>query len=320
MIGKIYGTGSCAPEHYLDNDDLAKMVATSDEWIRERTGIVRRHIIQDETMVSMSAKAAMRALENSKVKPEEIDLIIVSTTSPESLFPSTACEVQREIGAAHAFCFDINAACTGFIYAYNTAQAYIAAGMCKTVLVIGVECLSNLVDWKDRGTCILFGDGAGAVVLKAEEGRLLAARCYSDGFKGDVLTCRSRHRRNWDAPERLAESVLHMNGQEVFRFAVKKVPEVIQEVLEQENLTIADIDYFILHQANMRIVEGVSKRLKIAAEKCPMNLQEYGNTSSASIPLLLDEINRKAMLKKGQKLVMAGFGAGLTWGATIVEW
>ncbi|MBU3874360.1 ketoacyl-ACP synthase III [Faecalicatena sp. AGMB00832] len=320
MIGKICGTGSYVPAHFLDNNDLSKMVDTNDEWIRERTGVVRRHIIEEETTVSMSVEAARRALENSDTAPEELDLILVSTFTSEVMLPCTACEVQKELGAVNATGFDLNAACTGFLFAYNTAQAYIASGVYKTILLIGAESLSNTVNWEDRGTCILFGDGAGAAVLKAEEGTFYQPVTHSDGSLGDALTCMSRHRKYRPAEEEDLDSYMHMNGQAVFKFAVRRVPEVIGEALEGTGFSVSDIDYFILHQANKRIVESVAKRLKAEIGKFPMNLQEYGNTSSASIPILLDEVNRKGMLKKGDKLVMAGFGAGLSWGAVCLEW
>lgn len=320
MIGRICGTGSYVPAHFLDNNDLAKIVDTNDEWIRERTGVVRRHIIEDETMVSMAVTASKRALENSGVAPEELDLILVSTFTSEVLLPCAACEVQREIGAVNATGFDLNAACTGFVFAYNTAQAYIASGMYRTVLVIGSESLSNMVNWEDRGTCILFGDGAGAVVLKAEEGTTYQPVTYSDGSKGSALTCMSRHRKGWVSGAEDLDSYMKMDGQAVFKFAVKQVPEVILEVLEKADIPLEDIDYFILHQANKRIIEAVAKRLKQDIDKFPMNLDEYGNTSSASIPILLDEMNREGLFQRGQKLVLAGFGAGLSWGAACLEW
>lgn len=320
MIGKICGTGSYVPAHFLDNNDLSKMVDTNDEWIRERTGVVRRHIIEEETTVSMSVEAARRALENSGTAPEELDLILVSTFTSEVMLPCTACEVQKELGAVNATGFDLNAACTGFLFAYNTAQAYIASGVYKTVLLIGAESLSNTVNWEDRGTCILFGDGAGAAVLKAEEGTFYQPSTHSDGSLGDALTCLSRHRKNRPEEGLDLDSYMHMNGQAVFKFAVRRVPEVIGEALEGTGFEVSDIDYFILHQANKRIVESVAKRLKADISKFPMNLQEYGNTSSASIPILLDEINRKGILKRGDKLVMAGFGAGLSWGAVCLVW
>ncbi len=327
MIGKICGTGSFVPAHILDNDDLCQMVETSDAWIRERTGVVRRHIIAEETTVSMAAEAARRALENGNIRAEEIDLLIVSTFTSEVLLPCAACEVQRELGAVNAVCFDLNAACTGFLFAYDTAQAYIAAGLCRTALLIGSESLSNMVNWKDRGTCILFGDGAGAAVLKAEAGELPSPVMHSDGEAGKALTLVSRHRKGWVEEQSTAEAVclhpeefIRMDGREVFRFAVRRVPEAIHELLDASEIKLEQIDYFVLHQANKRIVESVAKRLDVDIEKFPMNLQEYGNTSSASIPILLDEMNRDGRLKTGQTIVLAGFGAGLSWGAAVLEW
>ena len=307
MIGKICGTGAYVPPNVMDNNDLSKLVETSDEWIRERTGIVRRHIADGENTVSMAVKSAESALKNANISAEEIDFIIVSTISSNVILPCPACEVQKEIGAVNAVCFDLNAACSGFLFAYNTAQAYIASGIYRTGIVIGAECLSNLIDWKDRGTCILFGDGAGAVVVKAKEGTQPSIITHSDGEKGKALTCEQN-------------DFIHMDGQEVFKFAVKQVPKCICELLEANGLKKEEIHYFILHQANRRIVEAVAKRLKIEIEKFPMNLQEYGNTSSASIPILLDEMNQKGLLRKGMKIVIAGFGAGLSWGASLIEW
>lgn len=319
MTGVICGTGSYIPVHTMDNNDIAQLVETNDEWIRERTGVVRRHIIQEESTVSMAADAALKALEDGGISPEEVDLILVSTISSNVILPCAACEVQKAIGAVNATCFDLSAACTGFVFAYNTAAAYLAAGMYETVLVIGSESLSNLTNWKDRGTCILFGDGAGAAVVKAAEGKMYRAVTHSDGSRGDALTCISRHNKNWkEIP--IEDTYMQMDGQAVFKFAVKKVPEAIREVLEKNDIAAEDIDHFILHQANKRIVEAVAKRLGVPVDKFPMNLQEYGNTSSASIPILLDEMNRGGRLKKGQKIILAGFGAGLSWGASILEW
>lgn len=307
VTGRICGTGSYVPSKYIDNNELAKTVDTNDAWIRERTGIVKRHIIEEDTTVTMAAEAARRALEDAKMSPEEIELILVSTISSNVVLPCAACEVQKAIGAVNAVCFDLNAACTGFLFAYNTAQAYIAGGVCKKALIIGAESLSRIVDWTDRGTCILFGDGAGAAVLTAEEGSMISAIMHSDGNRGGALTCEPG-------------GYMKMDGQAVFKFAVKQVPQGIKELLEKTQLGVDDIDYFILHQANRRIVEAVAKRLNVEIDKFPMNLQEYGNTSSASIPILLDELNKKGMLKPGQKVVFAGFGAGLSWGASLLEW
>lgn len=319
MVGKIYGTGSYVPSHVMDNDDMAKIVETSDEWIRERTGIGRRHIIEDETTSYMSGQAALRAVEQSGIDPAEIDMVIVATSSSETIFPCAACEVQKTVGALGAVGYDLNAACTGFVLAFNSAQAYISAGIYRTILVVGAESMSNMLDWTDRSTCILFGDGAGAVLLRAEEGTPVHMAAHSDGVKGVALTELSRHRKGWEQEEN-KESYMHMDGQAVFKFAVRKVPEIIEEVLEQTDTTLEEIDYFILHQANRRIIEAVAKRLKTDLSKFPMNLEEYANTSAATVPILLDELNRKGMMKKGQKLMLAGFGAGLTWAACLIEW
>lgn len=315
MTGRICGTGSCVPVRILDNNELSGMVETSDEWIRERTGVTKRHIITGETTVSMAAEAARRALSDAGMEAERIELIITATISSNVILPCTACEVQREIGAVNAACFDINAACCGFLVAWQTAQAYIAAGIYRKILIIGSESLSKLTDWTDRGTCILFGDGAGAAVLEAEEGRGFQTILHSDGDKGGALTYSGKHWQEGPGDK----GFMKMDGREVFQFAVKRVPEVIRETLELNECKVEDMDYFIVHQANRRIIEAVAKRLKTDADKFPMNLQEYGNTSSASIPILLDELRRKGTLKKGDRILMAGFGAGLSWGAGILD-
>lgn len=323
MIGKIAGTGAYVPNRIMDNNDIAMLVETNDEWIRERTGVAKRRIAVEETTTSMAVEAAKDALEDAQMQPEEIDLLLVATLSSDVILPSTACEVQRQIGAVNATCFDLNAACTGFLFAYNTAQAYIASGMCNNALIIGAESLSDIIDWTDRGTCILFGDGAGAAVIKSSEGTIFPAVTHSDGELGKALSMKNRmHNPTKSFTEQTPEELdyVHMDGQAVFKFAVRKVPEVITEVLEKAQLTTEDIDCFVLHQANSRIVSSVAKRLKTDVEKFPMDLQEYGNTSSASIPILLDELNKNGRLKRGEKIILAGFGGGLSWGAAIVEW
>ncbi|MCI8318631.1 MAG: ketoacyl-ACP synthase III [Lachnospiraceae bacterium] len=318
MTGVIKGTGSYVPPNILTNEALSQMVETSDTWIRERTGVEARHITETETTVFMASQAAEAAILDAGILPEEIDLIVVATSSSNVIFPCTACEVQRAIGAVHAFCFDLNAACTGFLFAYNTVCSYLESGLCHCALVIGAESLSHLVDWQDRSTCILFGDGAGAAVICAQDGPRGASVLHSDGRLGDALTCETHHQSRWQ--ERTEMTHLRMNGRAVFQFAVKRVPEVIEEVLEKAELSRAEITYYILHQANQRIVESVAKRLGESLEKFPMNLSRYGNTSSASIPILLDELKKSGKLKKGQRLVLAGFGAGLSWGASVVTW
>lgn len=318
MSAVICGTGSYAPDYIMDNNRIAELVETSDDWIKERTGIRRRHIVKTETTTFMASVAAKRALENAGVESEEIELIIVATLSSELITPCSACEVQREIGAKNAACFDINAACSGFVIAYNMVDAFFAAGQYSTALIVAAESLSRLTDWTDRNTCILFGDGAGAAVLKNTSGRHYNSVTHSDGEKGWALTCKNRL-----VPEEgrfSREHYIDMNGQEIFKFAVRRVPELIREVLQKNKVEQEEIAWFVMHQANCRILEAVARHLGEPAIKFPMNLQRYGNTSSASIPLLLDEMNRKGMLKKGEKILMAGFGAGLTWSGNIVEW
>ena len=329
MTGVICGTGACVPDRILDNNEIAQFVDTSDQWIQERTGVIRRRIAQTETTASMAAEAGRQALEEAGIRPEEIDMILAATATPDHIFPCAACEIQERLQAVNAVCFDLNAACSGFLFAYQTAQAYIASGMYRTILVVGSESLSRIVNWEDRGTCILFGDGSGAAVLRAKEGRNWIPAAHSDGKGGPALLCpgpnvsgNGGNLPGSDSAEDggLERTFITMDGKAVFQFAVRKVPEVIREVLAANGLSADDIDWFILHQANRRIVESVAKRLKTDIERFPMNLQEYGNTSSASIPILLNEMNRKGLLKKGQKLVMAGFGAGLSWGAAVLEW
>ena len=330
MVGKILGTGSHVPAQIWDNNKLAELVETNDAWIQERTGIVGRHIASEgETTAHLASEAAKKAMENAGVTAEDIDLIIVATVSSGTLVPCTACEVQHMIGAQRATCFDLNAACTGFLLALNTAQAYLAQGVYRMALIIGAECLSNLTDWSDRGTCILFGDGAGAAVLGVQSEGTYAQVTHSVGEKGGVLTCASANASanasasaNVSADKRpdAGDVFLRMDGGEVFKFAVSKVPEVIQELLDRENVSLDDIDYFVLHQANARIISAVAKRIGGDIERFPMNISEYGNTSSASIPILLDELNRAGRLERGMKLVLAGFGGGLSYGASLIVW
>lgn len=321
MIGKICGTGSYIPSLVWDNEKLAQLVETDDEWIRERTGIARRHLIDgEETTSYMAAQAADEALKDAGVRPEEVDLIVVATMSSQNIMPCTACEVQKVIGAVNAACFDLNAACTGFLFALNTAQAYIGQGIYKTAIVIGTESLSNMVNWDDRSTCILFGDGAGAVVLKASEDGKYSQVTYSDGSRGDVLTCSSRNQKKFEDEPRDESTYMQMDGGEVFKFAVSKVPEAVRELLDKEQMTTEEISYYILHQANVRIVRSVAKRLGEKAEKFPTNMEEYGNTSSASIPILLDELNKKKTFQSGDFIVLSGFGGGLTYGASLIRW
>lgn len=319
MAEIVIGTGAAVPEYVLDNDGVAQMVETDDAWIQERTGIRRRHIAREETVAALAEEAARRALADAGIAAERIDLMIVATATAENRMPCVACEVQEKIGAWQAVCFDLNAACTGFVLAYQTAAAYLKAGLCRTALVIGSERMSQVIDWKDRSTCILFGDGAGAAVLQRRPGVSYLPVAGADGGRGDVLRCPAVYERQpfLNVPER--SGFLQMDGQAVFKFAVRKVPEAIRAVLELNGLSVTEIDWFVIHQANRRIIEAVARHLGVSSDRFPVNLQEYGNTSSASIPILLDEGKRSGQLKKGQRLVIAGFGAGLTWGASIVQ-
>ena len=320
MTTRIIGTGSYVPEQIVTNDDLAKIVETSDEWIRSRTGIGERRIATLDSTSDMAARAAQAALEQAGVGAEEIDLILLGTSSPDHCFPNGACEVQARIGAVNAACFDISAACTGYVFALNTAHAFISTGLYRTALVIGADVLSKLIDWSDRGTCVLFGDGAGATVVRADERGILGMNMQSDGAKGGVLTCGSRSNGNFLLGKKPKLGYMAMDGQEVFKFAVKKVPECITKELEDTHTSKDEIAYFVIHQANYRIIESIAKRMKVDIERFQVNMEHYGNTSGASVPLLLDEMNRAGKLKRGDKIVFAGFGGGLTWGATLLEW
>ncbi len=321
MTGRIIGTGSYVPDRIVTNEELAGIVDTSDEWIVTRTGIHERRIAETEGTSVLASRAAERALENAKVTAEEIDFILLATSSPDHCFPNGACEVQAAIGAVHAMAFDISAACSGFEIALSTAQAFIRSGVYKTGLIIGADCLSKLTDWSDRATCVLFGDGAGAAVLRADnEAGIIHSVMGSDGLRGMVLSCLARSEGNFINGKTPELGYIYMNGQEVFKFAVKKVPECIRQVLAESNTDIEDIRYFVLHQANYRICEAVAKRLKQPFDKVPMNIDKYGNTSGATVPILLDQLNREGKLNRGDKLVLAGFGGGLTWGSVLLEW
>lgn len=320
MTTRIIGTGRCLPENIVTNDDLSKIMDTSDEWIASRTGIRKRHIAKEETTATMSAEAALKALKQAGLSAEEIDLIIVGTITGDHVTPSTACEVQKIIGAKNAVAFDVNAACSGFMFALNTAHAYLQSGIYKNAIIIGAETLSKIMDWSDRSTCVLFGDGAGAAVVTNAEAGLLSFTQGSDGARGMVLACKNRSNNNPLITTSKELDYTYMDGQEVYKFAVSKVPESIKQVLAEADLKTEDISYFILHQANIRIIRSVAKRLKVSEDKFPISLDHCGNISAASVPILLDEVNEKGMLKKGDKIVMAGFGAGLTWSASVIEW
>lgn len=322
MTLEIKGTGSALPEAVMTNDDLAQIIETSDEWIRERTGIAQRHLSTGETVADLAAKACTEALKNAGKTAEEVELILVATCSPELALPCVACQVQELIGAKKAVAFDLNAACAGFLFALNTAQAYFAGGYYNNALIVGAEVLSKIMDWEDRSTCILFGDGAGAVYAEAnaEKDQDYCFVQEADGSRGMVLTCGARDVKNplHAGPE--SKKYVWMDGREIFQFALRQVPRSIEAVLEKAGKSIDQVDLFVLHQANARIIEGIARRLKVDISRFPMNVQNVGNMSSAAIPVLLDELNREGRLKKGMRLVCSGFGAGLTYGACTFTW
>lgn len=374
---KIKGTGSAVPKLRVTNDDLSKLMDTSDEWIRSRTGIGARHLAVEETTTGLAVAAAKEALKDAEMTAEELDLIIAATVTADKFLPNLSCEVQSALGAKNAVAFDLNAACSGFLFALNTVQMYLENGVYKKALVIGAETLSKIMDWNDRSTCVLFGDGAGAAVVAAEledensagnqddvvdsevdckmvqaddadsemnckmaqaddadyrtnckamqpgasdKSGILSMVQGSDGARGEVLRCDNRPVNNPFAVNDTKLSYVSMNGQEVYKFAVKTVPKVIEEAVKKAGLEVADIDLFVLHQANLRIIESVAKRLHQPMEKFPTNLEECGNISAASVPILLDNINKHGMICEDKKIVLAGFGAGLTWGATVLVW
>ena len=320
MTGRICGTGSALPKLRVTNDDLSKIMDTSDEWIRTRTGIEARHLATEETTTSLAVEAADKALENAGVGAEELDLIIAASVSADRFIPTLSCEVQSALGATNATAFDIGAACSGFLFALSTVQAYIMSGQCKKALIIGAEVLSKIMNWDDRSTCVLFGDGAGAAVICAEDTGIMQVVHGSDGAKGMVLACDNRPVNNPYKKNPTDLSYVSMNGQEVYKFAVRTVPACINEALEKAGVTADEISCFVLHQANLRIIEAVAKRLDQPMDKFPVNLNECGNISAASVPILLDNVNRRGMINEGDKIVLAGFGAGLTWGAAVLTW
>ncbi len=321
----IIGTGSYLPEKILTNNDLEKMVETSNEWILKRTGISERRILdEDKPAYSMGVEAAKRALEDAKLNAEDIDLIIFTTESPDYMTPSSACIIQGEIGATKATAFDLNAACTGFIYGLVVGQQFIANGMFKHVLVIGCESLSKVTDWKDRNTCVLFGDGAGAAVLgEVEDGYgILNSYLGSDGSSGMTITLPNLYITDSEKEKRQNGKLnsIWMDGSEVFKFAVRAMSSATIKVLEDIGMTVDDLQFIFPHQANTRIIDGAIKKLGVTDEKMHYIIQKYGNISSASIPVALDEAKKAGKLNKGDNMVLVGFGGGLTWGSLVLKW
>jgi 3-oxoacyl-[acyl-carrier-protein] synthase-3 len=321
----IIGTGSYAPDRVMTNADLESLVETSDEWITSRTGIRERRIADPGMPTSeMAARAAVAAMENAVVKPEEIDMILCATVTPDMFFPNTACFVQTKIGAVNAVCFDISAACSGFLFGVETARAYIASGAAGTVLVIGADKLSSIVDWKDRNTCVLFGDGAGAAILRHREGSrgVLATRMGSNGALADILYIPGGGSAHPSGSVTSADhpATIRMNGRETYKHAVTAMVEASQQVLVDAGVSPSEIACFIPHQANLRIIEAIASRLDVAMERFMINLDRYGNTSAAAVAIALDEANRTGRFKRGDKILMVVFGGGLTWASSVVEW
>ena len=308
MYSRIIGTGSYLPVKTLTNHDLEQMVDTTHEWIFTRSGINERHIAADDELTSdLAFQASQRAIEVAGIAADDIDLIIVATTSPDQAFPSTACVLQDKLGIRNGGpAFDIQAVCGGFVYAMNTADMYIRGGQARTVLVVGAEVLSRMLDWEDRATCVLFGDGAGAVILQAsEQPGILASKLHADG----------RHRQMLKA-----DPIISMDGQAVFKFAVKVLSDVVEELLEENNLSGTDVNWLVPHQANIRIIEATAKKLGLAMDNVVVTVARHGNTSAASIPLALDAAVRDGRIQPGQNILMEAVGGGFTWGAILIKW
>lgn len=321
----IIGTGSYVPENKVTNFDMEKIVDTSDEWIRTRTGIGARHFAaENETTSDMATKAAIKALEDAGVTADEIDMIIVGTITPDMMFPSTACLVQSKLGISGCAAFDLETACSGFIYGAEVARNFIAAGTYNKILVIGAEKMSSILNFEDRKTCVLFGDGAGAAVLApVEDGKgILSSELGADGSKGMVLKVDAGGSKMPATAQTVADNLHYvtMDGSEVFKFAVRIMGSASERVIEKAGLTLDDIDFLVPHQANMRIIASAAKKLKLPMDKVHVNLTEFGNMSAASVPVALDEALRAGKIKAGDKTVLVGFGGGLTWGACAIQW
>jgi 3-oxoacyl-[acyl-carrier-protein] synthase-3 len=321
----IIGTGSYAPEKILTNEDLSRMVDTSDEWITTRTGIKERRIAaKDETTSDMAAHAAQKAMEQASISAEEIDLILVATATPDMVFPATACFVQTKIGAKNAACLDVSAACAGFLFAVEIAQQFITSHTYDTVLVIGADKLTAITNWKDRNTCVLFGDGAGAAILghRGDSHGVISTYIGSDGEFSDILFMPGGGTKTPITPENahLNLQTIHMSGKEVYKQAVTAMLAAAKKALDQAGLSVDDIACVIPHQANLRIIEAIGERLGIPREKVFVNVDRYGNTSAAAVAIALDEANRSGRIKAGDYVLMVVFGGGLTWASTIIQW
>lgn len=325
QIASITGVGSYLPEKILTNHALEKLVDTTDDWILQRTGIRERRIVENGVTTSdLGAIASLKAIENAGISAEEVDMIITSTITPDYLFPSTSCCLQKQIGAVHASAFDISAACAGFVYALSIGQSVINSGAAKTVLVVGAECLSKITDYTDRATCILFGDGAGAVVLQnnKEKHQILDTRLVSDGTYADVLITPGGGSKHPATIESVQERLhyIRFKGKEVFKLAINTITNLVIETAQKNGFAVQDIDLIIPHQSNLRIIEATMERLKLPMEKAFVNIDKYGNTSSASVPIAIDEAQQEGRLRKGDLVMLVAFGGGLTWGSCVIRW
>lgn len=321
----LTGTGSAVPSTYLDNHQLSQVVVTSDEWIKTRTGICRRHLLSPmDSLTTIATQAAQKAIAMAGLAPNQLDLIILATSTPDDLFGSASL-IQAQLGATQAVAFDLTAACSGFVFGLVTAAQFVRTGAYQNILLIGADTLGRWVDWSDRGTCVLFGDGAGAVVLQASTNdHLLGFQLHTDGTQNHHLNLsyQAQAQTSIDSLsiEQGAYQPITMNGREIYRFAVQRVPEAIEKALFRASLTIEQVDWLLIHQANQRILEAIAERLGIPVKKIISNIAKYGNTSSASVPLALDEANRFGQIQSGDVVAIAGFGAGLSWGAAIIQW
>ncbi|RJQ43339.1 MAG: ketoacyl-ACP synthase III [Nitrospiraceae bacterium] len=321
---RITGTGSYAPEQVLTNFDLEKKVDTSDEWITERTGIKERHIAKGEAASDLCLEASKKALQAAGVDPGEIDLIIVATMSGDMPMPSTASLLQKKLGAKHAGAFDVNAACSGFLYGLSVADSFIRSGQVKRILLVGAEVMSKFLDWEDRTTCVLFGDGAGAVVIEQTKGQrgILSTRLYSDGTMWDYICLPGGGSQNPPSSKTLKDKMhfVKMKGNETFKVAVRTLEKLVVDTLKENGLKPSELAMLIPHQANLRIIKATAERLHLPMSRVAVNLQRYGNTSSASIPIALDEVVREGRIKKDDYILLEAFGAGLTWASALIRW
>ena len=321
----ITGIGSYLPNKVLTNYDLEKMVDTSNDWIIQRTGIKERRIVENGVTTSdIATQASLRAMEDAGVSPKDLDMIITSTITPDHIFPSTSCYIQQKIGATRACAFDILAACAGFIYAMSIGQSFINSGAMKTVLVVGAECLWKITDYTDRATCVLFGDGAGAVIIQRNpvKHEILSSSLAADGSEADVLIMPGGGARNPASLESIQQRLhyIQFKGKEVFKLAINNITNLILETTKENGLTLDDIDLIIPHQSNLRIIEATMEKLGLPMEKAFVNIDKYGNTSSASVPIAIDEARKDGRLRKGNIVMLVAFGGGLTWGSSLIRW